>query len=345
MKSFKDILGMTQAELKDYLGKYLRSKRYMVVSGDGYLYAKGDIPVLLTAHMDTVHKDRIKTIAKESVIVGDDIKTRLSSPEGIGGDDRCGVWMIMNILQTHKPSVLFCEDEEQGCKGSIKFAKTEYIKELGVNYMVELDRRGNNDAVFYSCDNKDFTKWIEEESGYKKAYGTCSDISKLMEPAGIAGVNFSCGYYKEHSKDEYIYVEEMNATMEMVRDLIDVKLDEPFKYVRGSYWGGYGSGYSGYSGYYGGTNTYNRTRSMWDDWGNWDSYYNNYNGSAKKNSAWNKRVSDYTTKLVVMIDINQIGEYGDMLSVEASSKTECWMELMMTYDLLYYAAIKEYWYE
>jgi hypothetical protein len=65
MKSFENICKMTQPEVKAYMKDYLASKKYNVVDEDGFLYAKGDIPVLLVAHMDTVHDEQCKKIINE----------------------------------------------------------------------------------------------------------------------------------------------------------------------------------------------------------------------------------------------------------------------------------------
>ena len=89
MKSFVDICKMTQKEVKTYMAEYLTSREYTVENHDGFLYAKGDVPVLLVAHMDTVHKQLPKTIYN--------IDGKISSLQGIGGDDRCGIF-IKNML-------------------------------------------------------------------------------------------------------------------------------------------------------------------------------------------------------------------------------------------------------
>ena len=165
--AFIEICKASQKELKKMLEIVLFEMWYEeLITGDGYLYAKGTIPVLLTAHMDTVHKENVKDFyeyydkeKKQHII---------SSPQGIGGDDRCGVYMILEIIKTHKCSVLFCEDEEIGGVGSDKFCKTELVKELSeLKYLIELDRANGTDAVFYDCDNDDFTKFIEDNTGYK----------------------------------------------------------------------------------------------------------------------------------------------------------------------------------
>ena len=51
MKTFKEICMMTQKEVKEYMHGYLKDNGYEPVSEDGFVYAKGDVPVLLTAHM------------------------------------------------------------------------------------------------------------------------------------------------------------------------------------------------------------------------------------------------------------------------------------------------------
>lgn len=236
MKRFEDILGMTQEQLKDYLCSYLCGVGYKINSADGYVFAKGDIPVLLIAHMDTARNKEIpKTILKLPTDEG--IKMTADGTL-IGGDDRCGVWMIMNIIKKSKCHVLFLEDEEIGCVGARKFANsdhTNYISE-NISFMIELDRRGKNDCVFYSNDNRDFIKYIEEKTGTKEAVGSMSDISTIMPKTMIAGVNLSCGYYREHTIDEYIMVEEMENMMERLQNFLESETDFPkYEYVERKY--------------------------------------------------------------------------------------------------------------
>ena len=139
--TFETILRLPQMELKKTLKAELKSRGYPITDKPGYLYAEGTIPVLLVAHMDTVHRQPVEQICYSA-----DGAVAMS-PQGIGGDDRCGVWMILQILRTTNCHVLFCEDEEVGCIGAKKFTGGSLRPQ--VNYIVELDRRGNNDAVFY----------------------------------------------------------------------------------------------------------------------------------------------------------------------------------------------------
>lgn len=212
MKKFVDICKMTQQEVKSYMTKYLAGYKYKVENRDGFLYAKGDIPVLLVAHMDTVHK-QLPTVINE-------VNGRISSPQGIGGDDRCGIFIIMNLVKKLHCSVLLCEDEEIGGSGAIKFANSEFIDKLDVDYMIEFDRMNATDAVFYSCDNKEFTDFVTDCTGFRTAYGSFSDISVIAPAAKIAAVNLSCGYYKAHTTDEYVVYKEMLDTISAAEELI-----------------------------------------------------------------------------------------------------------------------------
>jgi hypothetical protein len=224
MKTFKEICQMSQEKVKAYMHEYLKSKQYDVINEDGFLYAKGDVPVLVMAHMDTVHKLPCTMITE--------VGGKISSPQGIGGDDRCGIFIIMNLVKELHCSVLLCEEEERGCIGAHKFANTDYIKNLHVNYMVEFDRKGNNDAVFYHCGNQDFIDFVEDATNFKFADGSVSDISVLMEPANLSAVNLSCGYYNAHFVTEYVIYDEMMDTIDAAKVLIKEKCDKPFMYVK-----------------------------------------------------------------------------------------------------------------
>ena len=253
-EEFVKICKLEQKQLKNYLAMFLYEVGYEEVTlDDGFIYAKGSIPFCLTAHMDTVHQDVVKT-TYEFNKEGDYI---ISSSQGIGGDDRCGIYMITELLKKgYKPYVVFCEDEEIGCVGSKKFCKTKFVDEIGeyCKYIIELDRANNNDAVFYDCDNEEFEKFITENTGYKTAIGSCSDISYLCPATKIAGVNLSCGYYNPHTLGEYVNMTEMQRTQDTVEKLLNTECVQ-YEYIERAYGLNhyYGLGY-GYGNYFGTTN-------------------------------------------------------------------------------------------
>ena len=207
--------------------------------GDGYIYCKGEIPVLLTAHMDTVHKELVKDFYEDvQTDVNGNTTHTISSPQGIGGDDRCGIYEILQILEAgYRPHILFCEEEEIGGIGSEKFCGTKYIEELSkLKFLIELDRANANDLVFYENANQDWINWIEDETNWKTTWGSFSDICNLSPACGIASVNLSCGYYKAHTIYEYVIVEEMFEAIEIIKHLLNASEKvEAFEYIEETY--------------------------------------------------------------------------------------------------------------
>lgn len=261
-EKFENICKMSQKELKTYVAEELYKMYDNVYIGDGYVYAQGTFPVLLVAHLDTVHKEL------PNPILYDMEKDTYYSPNGIGGDDRCGVYMILEIIRKYDCSVLFCEDEEKGCIGAKKFAKTDLIQELKFNYAIELDRKGSNDAVFYDCDNPDFTEFITKEF-YEEAYGSFTDICTVAPVIGCAAVNLSCGYYAAHTDKEYVLVSEMERSIQEVCKLLErTTEDDKFEYIESKYsgYGYYGYGWGGYS-------SSNYGYSGWDSGDSWKGNY------------------------------------------------------------------------
>lgn len=241
---FLDVLSLSAIQMFEFNVQALKSFGYEDIRTfehpeQGYIFAKGTLPVCLCAHMDKVPwYKKIKHISQTPVVNKkyNVIDVRLSSKQGIGGDDRCGVYAILSMLKLgHRPSVLFCMGEEIGCRGSRKFTE-DFPKEFlnDVNAFIQIDRRGSNDCVRYSDKNPALTNKICDY-GYSPAFGSMSDISILMPHFGISGVNLSSGYYHEHhAKQEYVSVKDVKV---LLRRLNKIMLSEIFneKYVYESY--------------------------------------------------------------------------------------------------------------
>lgn len=338
MKTFENICRMTQPEVKKYMKEYLTSNQYAPIDGKGFLYAKGDVPVLLVAHMDTVHKNQCTKIINAN--------GRMSSPQGIGGDDRCGVFIIMNLVKELKCSVLLCEDEEKGGIGATKFTKAtykttdengkeverKYIENLGVNYMVEFDRKGNNDAVFYSCDNKDFIDFVEDMTNFKYSTGSFSDISVLMPAAKLSGVNLSCGYYNAHTTTEYVVYDEMMDTIEAAKSLIKEKCEKPFEYIAKKYnysqWSKPNSNYRPAQ-YYSGNDSF--------------SYYGNFldNPSEYKDPRL-ANIAKNDTDMELEVVVLGLDMCEETIVTTGETKAECWMNLFLENPRLCFNDIQDY---
>lgn len=219
LEGFKMILQSSQENLRRYFDKVLTLlyNKDNVKTTIDYIYAKGTLPTMLVAHMDIKHYD------EPTEIYHDSEKSVLWSPTGIGGDDRCGLYILFAVLKAlgknNLPSILLTTDEELGCLGA-KIAATDIkgsIKDL--KYLVELDRRNAKDVVFYETTNPDFHNFAEG-FGFIKCEGLGSDIKYLTKEWGIASCNVSVGYYNEHERYEYIKLKEMMETIPKVVQMV-----------------------------------------------------------------------------------------------------------------------------
>lgn len=237
--AFKQICRYNKYTLSRSLYELLKAKYKKVIYNEKFIYAVGDIPVALCAHMDTVFTNTPVDIYydKEANV--------LWSPQGLGADDRAGVWAILSILKTQlRPSVIFTMDEECGGLGASALIK-KYKKPLtDLKYVIQLDRQGMDDCVFYDCDNRDFVEYVES-FGFHEQIGSFTDISIICPEWKVAGVNLSVGYFREHSPTETLNVSYLLSTItKTIKMLKQIGKAEHFKYIPFDY-----TGYGRYGGY------------------------------------------------------------------------------------------------
>lgn len=192
----------------------------ILLSKGNFILVKGTAPVMLAAHLDTVHEQPVRDICRSAD------NNILMSPQGIGGDDRCGVYALNAVyeLTGGLPWLLFTCDEEIGGLGAEIFCDCHAFKELPpeldlLKFIVEIDRRGSSDAVYYGCHNAAFEDYITSK-GFITACGSFSDISVIAPALGVAAVNLSSGYYNAHTRHEYINRAELEAVIEKVCEMV-----------------------------------------------------------------------------------------------------------------------------
>lgn len=228
-KLFKSICKLPQKSLMKTLYQILKKKYDKIIFTQDYIFAQGEIPIALVAHMDTVFNSPPTNIYydREAGVIW--------SPEGGCGDDRAGVFAILKIIQGGlKPSIIFTTDEEQGGIGAEALVKDHPIAPIEIRYIIELDRRGTNDCVFYECDNPSFVSYIET-FGFIENLGSFSDISEICPAWGIAGVNLSIGYFDEHSVSETLHVNPLLKTISQVKKMLTEKEIPTFEYIPSAY--------------------------------------------------------------------------------------------------------------
>ena len=218
-KTFTKLCALTQLSMKKTMSNFIKSKYDTVIETEDYIVAEGDIPIALVAHMDTVFSH------PAFEVFYDRQKNVIWSPDGLGADDRAGIFAIIQIIRTGlRPHIILTTDEEKGALGAIAVACDRCpFKDL--RYIVQLDRRGADDCVFYDCDNKEFTKYIEN-FGFNEAIGSFSDISVICPEWKVAGVNLSIGYRDEHSVSEVLFVGQMLNTVDKVIKMLKTPIEK-----------------------------------------------------------------------------------------------------------------------
>ena len=232
-KLLKKLISLNQCETKSFVAEFLDKSYSDIVETSDYIFAKGNIPIALVAHMDTVFEGD----GKKRDFIYRTLEGKLWNPNGAGFDDKAGIFAIFKIIEDgYLPHVIFTTDEEIGSQGAIQLIE-EYKSHPfdDLKYLVELDRANEFDCVFYDCKNEEFIEYVES-FGFIKAYGTSSDIKHISNAWNIASVNLSIGYKYQHTEEEILYVGAMFETISNVKSMLDdsENISWEFKHLKGT---------------------------------------------------------------------------------------------------------------
>lgn len=164
----------------------------------------------IVAHMDQVQERHSKDFIAyeaEDIIIG--FSPKHKEQQGLGADDKCGLWIGLKCLQKFDCLKLaFFVGEEVGCKGS-GLANMAFFDDC--RFVIEPDRKGSEDLItqigWTPLCSDDFLKDIGfKKFGYKETDGMMTDIEALKDHGLLLScINVSCGYYKPHSNEEFVY--------------------------------------------------------------------------------------------------------------------------------------------
>lgn len=201
---------------------------------------KGDAETYpcIIAHTDTVH-DRYEDFQIFETSHGELFSMDCSAMQqvGIGGDDKVGVWVALEILRTVDVcKVAFFRDEEHGCLGSAEALMGWFTD---VEFVLQCDRQGYKDFVrkIYSDElyDEDFSSEISPLlSKYDKREcltGGMTDVWQLVKNGlEVCCANISCGYYSPHTDEEFVDVKEAILTFKLVKDIFNKLSGTVWKY-------------------------------------------------------------------------------------------------------------------
>ena len=145
---------------------------------------------------------------------------------GIGGDDKVGIYVALQMLREHANiKAFFPSDEEIGCVGSSMAEPTFFDN---VTIALQCDRRGNTDFITKASGTELSSKAFQadvlpiiKQYGYKFEHGMMTDVMELKQMGiGCSMANMSCGYYNPHSDNEYVDVNDVHKVTMMVHEII-----------------------------------------------------------------------------------------------------------------------------
>lgn len=212
---FKKLCSFDEQTILQFMCGYLKKKKYKnLYRTKDFVYAKGDVPIGIVVHADTVFP------SPPTLISYDPVENLVWSPNGLGADDRAGIYLVIELLRHTdlRPSVFITTGEERGGEGAI--ALLERLPNPNLNFLIQLDRRGCGESVFYECGNADFQKYINS-FGFETRPGTFTDISFLGPRWDTAAVNLSVGYMNEHTYREFLLTDWMLETLEKVIKILE----------------------------------------------------------------------------------------------------------------------------
>lgn len=217
----------------------------------GNLYitkGKSDTYPCIVAHMDQVQERHSKDFIAyeaEDIIIG--FSPKHKEQQGLGADDKCGLWIALKCLQKFDCLKLaFFVGEEVGCKGS-GLADMAFFDDC--RFVIEPDRKGSEDLItqigWTPLCSDDFLKDIGfKKFGYKEAEGMMTDIEALKDKGlMLSCINLSCGYYRPHSNEEFVYKPALLNCLAFVEHIIKTctqvypHIDNTSYYERQNYYG------------------------------------------------------------------------------------------------------------
>ena len=179
----------------------------------------------VAAHLDEVHQPDVRNLQEGNGFIF------ATDENGIGADDKNGVWIIIQLLQQidAMKAVLFVREEKATFEGyrhgsdDIDLAFFDDVK-----YVLQCDRKGASDLVTYCtkkeirlCDDDFIPEWIRQKYGFVPVEGGITDVVHLKQRGlQIPCCNISCGYYNAHKPEEFTKVSDLQNSLEFVKTIV-----------------------------------------------------------------------------------------------------------------------------
>lgn len=221
-----------EKRMREFIRKYVKANIPDAVACEdaaGNLYiSRGNSETYpcVVAHLDQVqrlHSRDFTAVETRDIIFGYSPSRRRQ--EGLGADDKNGIWIALKCLKRYKVmKVAFFVEEEVGCVGS-GAADLDFFTDC--RFVIEPDRRGYGDLITQIghgqlCSDGFLADIAPERFGYKATEGLMTDIEALRDGGmALSCVNLSCGYYEPHTDREFTVKKDLVNCLAFVQDIIE----------------------------------------------------------------------------------------------------------------------------
>ena len=234
---------------------YYTDKMNNVYVTKGHL-PEGQYYPMFIAHTDTVHELVEQIVVEEEMLekpptfgrtFTEELYLSLKGytpqgvPTGIGGDDKCGVFLALELLRSLEfVKVGLFVSEETGCHGS-RECDVDFLKDVG--YAIQFDAPGNHlitevcSGVRLYEQGGEFINRIlpvfEETMGvsaYQQSH-PYTDVSQVKLKGDLSCINFSCGYYNMHTANEFVVIDDVENSFNLAMSIVKELGYDKFGYV------------------------------------------------------------------------------------------------------------------
>tara|TARA_R110000824_G_scaffold122766_1_gene280232 strand:- start:450 stop:1343 length:894 start_codon:yes stop_codon:yes gene_type:complete len=236
-------------DLIEYIVTNTKDFDTMDIDDLGNIYitkGKADHYPCFVAHLDSVH-EKVDMVVEEEMLPNAQGEPKVAlkayekisgEPTGIGGDDKAGVFICLELLKEIDACKIFLPvAEETGCHGS-KEADKDFFKDVG--YALQFDSTENNTmslslmGVKLFKENSEFinkTKDVILEHGITEWLNhPYTDTMMLKKKFDFSCLNFAAGYYNYHTKNEYVVIEDVFNALTLGKKVTNILGENKYKY-------------------------------------------------------------------------------------------------------------------
>ena len=227
--------------IREYISQHVPEAEVKMDSW-GNLYINKEAPSLpppigevagfptLVCHLDqvqTIHSEDFEVKEENGILYG--WSEQNQQREGLGADDKNGIWICLRCLEEcPRLKVFMAIGEEKGCIGSHHADMSFFTDSL---YVLEPDCKGgvemHTNLKEIPCASEEFIDALDlEANGYTLTDGKGSDIFALtVNSIGVSCANIPAGYHNPHKDDEYTVIAELEHTLKYMLHFVITVLE------------------------------------------------------------------------------------------------------------------------